>query len=101
MRRGANIIGFRWVQTNKGTDADPKIRSRCVCQELGYGSQTIEEMFAPTPPLVAMNWGTGWSESCDSTSSARSSTERANARSTSSSRRTTRGRKEDGTWDRL
>ena len=56
MVRGAKLIGVRWVDTNKGTLEEPNIRSRLVCQELGYGSKTPDDMFAPTPPLLATRW---------------------------------------------
>ena len=55
MKPGAKLIGVRWVETNKGSLVAPKVRSRLVCQEFARGS-TLEEMFAPTPPLVATRW---------------------------------------------
>ena len=50
MPRGAKIIGLRWVEADTGVEGKQKIRSRLVCQELGYGTKTPEDMFAPTPP---------------------------------------------------
>ena len=35
--RNAKIIGVRWVDTNKGTEAEPRIRSRLVAQEFNSG----------------------------------------------------------------
>ena len=50
---GAKIVGVRWVETNKGTDESPRVRSRLVCQEFAFGGDPTGEMFAPTPPLGA------------------------------------------------
>ena len=51
--KGAKIVGVRWVDTNKGSDSSPRIRSRLVCQEFNFGNNSSGEMFAPTPPLGA------------------------------------------------
>ena len=53
---GAKLVGVRWVDTNKGTDAAPRIRSRLVCQEFNFGGDPSGEMFAPTPPLGATRY---------------------------------------------
>ena len=42
-------IGTRWVDTNKGDKANPKIRSRLVAQELNRSK--MPELCAATPPL--------------------------------------------------
>ena len=46
---GKRPIGTRWVDTNKGDKANPKIRSRLVAQELNRFK--CPELFAATPPL--------------------------------------------------
>ena len=53
--RGRKVIGVRWVETNKGTAANPKVRSRLVAQEIARG-KTPEDMYAPTPSLLATRW---------------------------------------------
>ena len=54
-RLGKRVIGVRWVETNKGTADQPKVRSRLVAQEFARG-KTPEEMYAPTPSLMATRW---------------------------------------------
>ena len=46
---GKRPIGTRWVDTNKGDELQPKIRSRLVAQELNRSKQP--ELFAATPPI--------------------------------------------------
>ena len=53
--RGSKLIGIRWVETDKSVPGKPKVRSRLVCQEFARG-HTPDDMFAPTPPLVATRW---------------------------------------------
>ena len=53
MRRGAKLVGVCWADTNKGSAAIPRIRSRLVCQEYNFGNDASGDMFAPTPPLGA------------------------------------------------
>ena len=55
MGGGSKLIGIRWVETDKGVPGKPKVRSRLVCQEFARG-HTPDDMFAPTPPLVATRW---------------------------------------------
>ena len=55
MGRGSKLIGIRWVETDKGVLGKPKVRSRLVCQEFARG-HTPDDIFAPTPPLVATRW---------------------------------------------
>ena len=55
MKKGSKLVGIRWVETDKGTPAAPKVRSRFVCREFARG-QTPDDMFALTPPLVATRW---------------------------------------------
>ena len=54
--RNAKLVGVRWVDTNKGTTAEPRIRSRLVCREFNFGGDPTGEMFAPTPPLAATRY---------------------------------------------
>lgn len=46
------FIGVRWVDHNKGTRAEPIVRSRLVGQEFANGEHR-DDLFAPTPPLAA------------------------------------------------
>ena len=55
MGRGSKLIGIRWVESDKGAPGKPKVGSRLVCQEFARG-HTPDDMFAPTPPLVATGW---------------------------------------------
>ena len=45
-------IGVRWVDVNKGTKDQPKVRSRLVGQEFA-GKELRDDLFAATPPLAA------------------------------------------------
>ena len=45
-------ISVRWVETNKGDDASPIIRSRFVDREIRTAGQ--DSIFAPTPPLESL-----------------------------------------------
>ena len=45
-------IGVRWVDVNKGTVDQPKVRSRLVGQEFA-GKEIREDLFAATPPMSA------------------------------------------------
>ena len=54
--RNAKVIGLRWVDTNKGSEQEPRIRSRLVAQEFNFGGDPSGEMFAPTPPLGATRY---------------------------------------------
>ena len=53
MPPGKRCIGVRWVETNKGSETEPKVRSRLVCQEFAFGGDPGGDLFAPTPPLGA------------------------------------------------
>ena len=55
MARGSKLIGILWVKTDNGVPGKPKVHSRLVCQEFARG-HTPDDMFAPTPPLVATRW---------------------------------------------
>ena len=49
---GRGAISVRWVDTNKGDDVSPNIRSRLVARQIrGPGEEPI---FAPTPPLETL-----------------------------------------------
>lgn len=50
--RGFKVVGVRWVDTLKGG----KARCRLVCQDFNTDRGKNDEMFAPTPPLVATRW---------------------------------------------
>ena len=49
-------ISLRWVDTNKGTEDQPRIRSRIVVRELACKTQWMEaaELFSAMPPLEAL-----------------------------------------------
>ena len=51
-RTGAPPVTVRWVETNKGDDVEPNIRSRLVARQIRPAGQ--EAVFAPTPPLEAL-----------------------------------------------
>ena len=51
-RTGKPPITVRWVETNKGDDANPKYRSRLVAREIRM--QGEDAIFAPTPPLESL-----------------------------------------------
>ena len=48
-RMGRSPISVRWVETNKGDNEHPHIRSRLVAREICTAGQ--DAIFAPTPPL--------------------------------------------------
>ena len=51
-RTRAPPVTVRWVETNKGDDVTPNIRSRLVARQIrGPGQDAV---FAPTPPLEAL-----------------------------------------------
>ena len=49
--KGLKTVGVRWVDTIKGD----RVRSRLVCKDVNKGKRS-DEMFAPTPPLLASRW---------------------------------------------
>ena len=49
---GRPPISVRWVETNKGDDQTPNIRSRLVAREIRTAGQ--DAIFAPTPPLESL-----------------------------------------------
>ena len=53
-RTGAEPIGTRWIDTDKGDEQRPAHRSRLVGQEFNTGQE--EGLFASTPPLEALRW---------------------------------------------
>ena len=55
---GKDPIGVRWVDINKGDDADPEYRSRLVAQEIKMDKR--EDLFAATPPLEAKKMLLSW-----------------------------------------
>ena len=46
------FVDVRWVDVNKGTESEPRARSRLVAQEYATGPKQ-DELYAPTPPLAA------------------------------------------------
>lgn len=51
-KMGRGPISVRWVETNKGDDHEPNIRSRLVAGEICTAGQ--DAIFAPTPPLESL-----------------------------------------------
>ena len=51
-RTGKNPISVRWVETNKGDDINPNVRSRLVAREIRMNGE--DAIFAPTPPLESL-----------------------------------------------
>ena len=51
-KTGRPPVTVRWVETNKGDDVNPNIRSRLVARQIRPAGQ--EAVFAPTPPLEAL-----------------------------------------------
>ena len=49
---GRSPISVRWVETNKGDDTNPNIRSRLVAREIRTAGQ--DAIFAPTSPLESL-----------------------------------------------
>ena len=49
---GKPPISVRWVDVNKGDDREPNIRSRLVARQIRQAGE--EAIFAPTPPLEAL-----------------------------------------------
>eukprot|EP00971_Amphidinium_carterae_P259856 5155895-Amphidinium_carterae.1 len=56
----APIIGTRWLDINKGDNANPVYRSRLVAQETKRVSSIspgdVAAVFAATPPIEALRW---------------------------------------------
>ena len=50
---GAVLIDTTWVDTNKGSETRPDWRSRLCAREFA-GSEARDDLFSPTPPLVAL-----------------------------------------------
>ena len=51
---GLKVIKTRWIDINKGDDANKNIRSRFVAKEFNTGNE--EGLFAATPPLEALKY---------------------------------------------
>ena len=51
---GRGPIGSRWVDINKGDDANPVYRSRVVGKEFNTGP--MDGLFAGAPPLEALRY---------------------------------------------
>ena len=75
---GRAPISVRWVETNKGDDENPNIRSRLVAREIRMAGQ--DSIFAPTPPLESLrmiltmattDFGGGWKPCLDPSSEQR------------------------------
>ena len=59
--RGWRIIKSRWLDINKGDDANPRYRSRFVGKE--FNDKTVDGLFAATPPLEALRLLISWAAS--------------------------------------
>ena len=60
--KGWRIIKSRWLDINKGDDANPKYRSRSVGKECN--DKAVDRLFAATPPLEALRLLISWAASC-------------------------------------
>ena len=49
---GGKVVGVRWVDSAKNGG----VRSRLVCQDFNKDAKKNDDMFAPTPPLMASRW---------------------------------------------
>lgn len=50
------VVTLRWVDVNKGDDANPEIRSRLVARQLkAHGGIDLDSLFAATPPYAMVN----------------------------------------------
>ena len=58
--KGIKVIGVRWVDCWKKSG----VRSRLVAQDFKKGKGQCDEMFAPTPPLLASRWLVSRMASC-------------------------------------
>ena len=48
------VVTTKWVDTNKGDDANPRYRSRLVARQLKARDNSGASYFAPTPPIEAV-----------------------------------------------
>ena len=47
---GKRVVSVKWVDTNKGTEEKPMIRSRLVARDFRAADKDREDLFAATPP---------------------------------------------------
>ena len=48
---GHRVVSVRWVDTNKGSEEKPEVRSRLVARDFNGGwDKDREDLFAATPP---------------------------------------------------
>ena len=50
----AKLVKTKWVDTNKGTSADPQVRCRLVAME--FNDERRDDLFAGTPPLTGLRY---------------------------------------------
>ena len=50
-KTGRAPVSVKWVDTNKGTEEEPNIRSRLVARDFKVKDSCREDLFAATPPL--------------------------------------------------
>ena len=50
---GKGPVSVRWVDTNKGSEAEMNIRSRLMARDFKGGDKGRDDLFAETPPLEA------------------------------------------------
>ena len=60
---GWKIVKSRWIDINKGDDANPNYRSRLVGKEFNDGE--VDGLFAATPPLEALRLILSRAATCD------------------------------------
>ena len=68
-RTGRAPIGTRWVDTNKGSEEDPDVRSRLVARDFKGKGDVREDLFAAIPPAeaerMALSKAVTWSRTND------------------------------------
>ena len=48
--QGSRPVSVKWVDTNKGSEAEPLVRSRLVARDFRVADKDREDLFAATPP---------------------------------------------------
>ena len=60
LEAGHKIIKVRWIDTNKGDDINPNMRSRLVAKEFNFADKNRTDLFAATPPLEVLKSILSW-----------------------------------------
>ena len=57
---GHKLIKVRWIDTNKGDDINPNMRSRLVARVFNFVDKSRTDLFAATPPLEVFKAILSW-----------------------------------------